>query len=201
MAKKIITLFATVAVVLPIGVHIRNVSENDSLLQILFPMFGLLAFTLLWLHAMSGVFEEWLREQFDFEAFVRWTSLVILISILLHPLLLLILVNFDLKTIFGDGHWAVWLGLAGLILLLTYDVGKALKRYEFFTRNWNKILIVSNIGFILTFFHSFELGSDLQSGFMRGLWIFYGVTAIAAIIYTYGFKRRGLGLDLRQKQR
>lgn len=191
MPKILVIIGATLAVALPIIVHIRNVSWQDSSLLIgIFPIFGLLAFTLLWLHSISGVFEEWLREKFDFDAFVHWSAWVILVSIILHPLLLLILVDFQFLAIFEGHVLEIGLGLAGLILLLTYDVGKSLKKYEFFSRNWTKILVVSNLGFILTFFHSLMIGSDLQTGFMRYLWIFYGVTAMASIVYTYGFKLR-----------
>lgn len=183
----------TLAVILPIFVHIRNVSWGDSsLLGNLFPIFGLLAFTLLWLHAMCGVFWEWLCTRFSLktmEAFVRWTALVIFFSIILHPLSLLVLIKFDIPGLFSHSPLPMYLGLFGLILLLTYDIGKLFKKYEFFTRNWTKILIISNIGFILIFFHSLQVGSDLQTGFMRGLWIFYGITAIIAIVYTYAFKK------------
>jgi hypothetical protein len=188
MTKKLIVLGATLAVAVPILVHIRNVDwGNSSLIAGLFPIFGLLAFTLLWLHAISGVFEEWLRERFDFDTFVHYTALTILVSIILHPLLVLILLDFNILGIWAGGT-GIRLGIIGLFLLLTYDVGKMLKHRAFFSRNWNTILIVSNIGFILTFFHSLMLGSDLQSGWMRSLWIFYGVTAILALIYTYGVK-------------
>jgi hypothetical protein len=193
MTKKLIVLGAVLAVALPILVHIRNVAwENFSLIPFIFPIFGLLAFTLLWLHSISGVFEERLREMFDFDAFVRWTALAILVSILLHPLLLLIMAQFNVLAIFAPGPYQLplLLGLFGLILLLTYDVGKFLKYRgnHFFSRHWTAILIISNIGFILTFFHSLMMGSDLQSGFLRYLWIFYGITAILAIIYTYAIK-------------
>jgi hypothetical protein len=189
MHKKLIALGAVAAVLAPIGVHIRNVAWADSsLLAAIFPVFGLLAFTLLWLHSISGVFEERLRKMFDFDAFVRWTALAILASIILHPLLLLFLIQFKVGLLF-QGHSApIWLGVIGLVLLLTYDIGKMLKGHAFFARNWNAILIISNTGFILTFFHSLLLGSDLQAGLLRWLWIFYGVTAILAIIYTYAIR-------------
>ena len=188
MSKTLIILGATAAVLVPILAHIRNVSWGESsLMANLFPMFGLLAASLLWLHAISGVFEEWLRERFDFDAFVHWTALAILVSIILHPLLLLIIIKFDFSIVFSSTPMI--LGVIAFLLLITYDVGKLLRRkYDIFARNWRKILVISNIGFLLTFIHALELGSDLQSGFMRWLWIFYGITATLAIIYTYGIK-------------
>lgn len=189
MNKKFVILCAILAVGIPVFYYINNVSWANSSLASHFPLFGLIAFTLLWLHAISGVFEEWLRAQFDFDSFVHWTSWVIFISIILHPLLLLILVGFDIKAILvaTSNPW-ILAGISGLLLLLTYDIGRALMKYNFFEKHWNKILIISNIGFIFIFFHSLNIGQTLQGGFMRGLWIFYGVTAIAAITYTYGVK-------------
>lgn len=189
MDKKLIVFGAMLAVLAPIAVHLNNVSWSESsLLASIFPIFGLLAFTLLWLHSMSGVFEEWLRERFNFDMFVDYTATIILVSMLLHPLLLLVIIRFDILGLL-QGGLAIWLGVIGLILLLTYDIGKAMKKRGFFSKNWNAILIVSTIGFLLTFFHSLMLGSDLQTGLMRKLWLFYGITAILATIYTYGIKR------------
>lgn len=190
MSKHLIIIFATLAVIVPIFAHIRNVSwGNSSLLVNIFPTFGLLAFTLLWLHAMSGVFEEWLRERFEFDKFVHWTAIIILLSMILHVLMLLIIIRFNILSLFEHNPTAILLGIVGFVLLLTYDIGKILKSREFFVRHWNKILVVSTTGFILIFFHALMIGSDLQNGFMRILWIFYGVTAILATIYTYLIKK------------
>jgi len=116
--------------------------------------------------------------------------MLIFVSILLHPILLLANSGFDFGDIFNYGDSDdIWLGIIGLILLITYDIGKSLKRYNFFTRNWNNILLISTIGFLLIFPYSLGLGSDLQSGVPRVIWIFYGITALLATIYTYGIKR------------
>ncbi|KKU22496.1 MAG: hypothetical protein UX31_C0001G0014 [Candidatus Nomurabacteria bacterium GW2011_GWA1_46_11] len=191
--KTWLAVFALVAVGLPVWTRVGSLGwqSRPDIIPNLFPVFGLLAFSLLWLHALSGVFEPWLRRQINFDKFVDSTSLVILISIILHPLLAWANVNFSFKDLFAYGEArAIWLGIFGLLLLLTYDVGKFLKKYKFFSRNWTNILTISTVGFLLTFFHSLSLGSDLQSGFLRKVWIFYGVTAIFATIYTYGYKRR-----------
>jgi len=192
ITRYCIILFAYLAVLYPLWVRVKTLhwAFDGSLLQNLFPLFGLAAFSLLWLHSISGVFEEWLRKQFNFDQFVHVTSILILTSIILHPLLLLVILGFNLSNLFlyyGTGY--ILLAIVGWLLLITYDIGRALKKYDFFARNWNNILIISNIGFLLTFFHSLALGSDLQSGLIRIVWIFYGVTAILAVIYTYGVKR------------
>jgi len=188
--KSFLTLFSLFAVGYPLWVRFSNTTwtPGTDLLPNLFPFFGLLAFSMLWLHAISGVFEPWLREQINFDRFVHVTSIIILISIILHPLLLLIMMGSNFFQIFSGGIY-VWLGLIGFLLLITYDIGKLLNKYDFFVRHWQKILVISTLGFLLTFFHSLNLGHDLEADPLRSLWIFYGVTAIIATVYTYGVKR------------
>ncbi len=187
-----ITIFACLAVLYPLSVNIGNMSWalDLSLIFNLFPLFGLLAFTLLWLHAVSGAFEPWLRKYINFDRFVQNTSILIFISIILHPLLLLIPVGFNFNQVFTYGEKYIWLAIIGWLLLITYDIAKFLKsKYDFFVKNWTNILIISNIGFLMTFFHSLGVGDDLQSGLLRTVWIFYGLTAIVAIAYTYGIRK------------
>jgi|SRR3989344_433311 len=189
--RSFLILFSLLAVCYPLWVRFSSINWalDSTLLPNLFPVFGLVTFTLLWLHAISGVFEPWLRRQIDFDRFVHITSIIILIGIILHPLLLLIQVGFNFGIIFLTyGAKYIWFAIVGWLLLITYDLGKYLNQYNFFVRHWNKILIISTLGFLLTFFHSLNLGSDLQSGPLRIVWIFYGVTAIMATIYTYGIR-------------
>src|SRR3989344_712857 len=193
VVKYLIVIFAYLAVLYPVSVRLKSINwtTDAALLLNLFPVFGLVAFAILWLHALSGVFEPWLRNNFDFDRFVHNTSMLVLVCIILHPLLLFVYVDFNLeKILLYYGHLLyIRLGVVGWLLLITYDIGKALKKYNFFARNWNKILLISTIGFLLTFFHSVRLGSDLQSGPLSTVWLFYGVTAIFATLYTYGIKR------------
>lgn len=190
--KYSLLIFACLAVGYPLWVFFsaRNWIFDSHFITNLFPLFGLTAFSLLWLHAISGVFEPWLRKYIDFDRFVQVTSILIFFCIVLHPLLLLIDADFNFGPIFLYGKLYIWLAIIGWLLLITYDMGKLLKkRYDFFVRNWNNILAISTIGFLLTFFHSLGIGGNLQSGPLRTLWIFYGVTAIIAIIWTYGIDR------------
>jgi len=193
ITKYFIIFFAWLTVLYPLLVRIKTLqwSLNIEVLSLsIFPLFGLTAFSLLWLHSISGVFENWLRKYINFDRFVQITSTIILICIIAHPLILLIGLDFNFSNVFlYYGAKYIWLAIIAWLLLITYDIGKALKKYNFFVRNWNNILIISNIGFLLTFFHSLALGSDLQSGAFRTIWIFYGTTAIISIVYTYGIKR------------
>lgn len=193
LIRYLLILFAYAAILYPLSVRISRLSWDLSSTRILFnlfPFFGLLAFSILWLHVMSGVFEPFLRKYIDLDRFVRITAMIVLVALIAHPLLLFFAVDFNLDAVFSYGKNYIFLGLIGWMLLITYDIGKLLqKKYNFFVRHWNKILLTSTIGFLLIFFHSISLGSDLQSGALRVVWIFYGVTAILGTIYIYGVKR------------
>jgi hypothetical protein len=188
--KMLIVAGSVLAVSYPALVRITSLEWSvDTFLGNLFPLLGLLAFTMLWLHIVGAGLEGWLRKHVDFEAFVERTSYLIFILMLLHPILALVTYDFDIYVLGGEyGVWFVRLGVVGLALLLVYDVGRALRNKAFFIRHWQKVLIVSTIGFFVIFYHSLSIGSDLQSGFLRILWIFYGVSAALSFIYAYFIK-------------
>ena len=192
--RFLLFVFAVAAVAYPLYVRLSTLQWSANAQVILnnsFPLFGLTAFSLLWLHAMSGVFEPWLRQVINFDWFVRVTASLILLCILCHPVLLLMLFSLNVKAILVTyGTFYIVLGFVGWCLLMLYDLAKPSSRKGgFWAKHWHKVLLVSNIGFLITFFHSLNLGSDLQSGPLRTIWIFYGITAFAAIIYTYGLRR------------
>lgn len=190
--KYIIITLSYLSVLGPVWMGAKDLSWglNSTLTANLFPLFGLAGFAMLWLHMVGAGLEPWLRKYIDFKKFVNNTSTIILILIVLHPLLLLVSFGFNVSAVFQNYSFLyLLLGIIGWLLLLTYDIGRALKRRDFFVRHWNKILLISTIGFIFTFFHSLGLGTDLQEGPLRVVWIFYGVTAILSTIYTYGIKR------------
>lgn len=189
--KLSIAIIACLAILYPLWERFRTIgwSMDGSLIYNLFPTFGMIAFILLWLHSMVALFEGWLGKYFDLKYFINITSSIILISIIAHPLLLLISIDFKFKSLLSS-EYAIYIkfGVIAWLLLITYDIGKALKRFDFFVRHWKKILLISMIGFGFAFFHSLFLGSDLQSGPLRILWIFYGATGILSTIYVYGIR-------------
>lgn len=189
--KCLIIVLACLSVLYPLAVRIGSThwALNATLLPKLFPLFGLLAFTILWLHVVGKALESWLRKYVDFDYFVHNTSTLVLICVISHPLLLLINFSFSFSQIFSHYDLIyIWLAIIGWFLLITYDIGRALKRSHFFIRHWNQVLFISTVGFLLIFFHSLGLGSDLQSGPLRTIWLGYGVSGILATIYIYGVK-------------
>lgn len=189
--RNLIILFASLAVLLPLWLRFHNLSWSaGSLLANLFPFFGLAAFSILWLHIAGAGIESWLNRYIDFQNFVEKTSIYILIFIILHPLLLFVDFGFSLAKLSSSYDLLyIRLGVLGLLLLLVYDLGRIFRNKQVFIKHWNKVLLISSIGFWLIFFHSLNLGSDLQSGPLRAIWIFYGSTATLSTIYVCGIKR------------
>ncbi len=193
--KKLITKYSIYAfiwltILYPLFIAGQNSGwqAQEGWATFLFPFFGLLMVSLLWLHAMSGSFEEWLRQYINFDLFVEITAKIILACLVLHPLLALASFSFNLGDLYDYyGKLFIWAGIISWILLISYDIFKPFKQ-GIFKNHWNKILIISNIGFIISFYHAINLGSDLQSGSLKYLWAFFGTTAILSIIYTYAIK-------------
>lgn len=185
-----IIIFSTLVVVYPLWNITSQLSWSwsETIIANLFPLFGISAFTILWLHIVGPALRPWLDKYVDFQRFLDVTEPYVLVSMLMHPLLLLVIMNFDVKAILAGGPY-IFFGIIGLTLLLTFDIGKAFKKRNFVERHWNKILLLSTIGFLLIFFHSIMLGSHLQEGPLRILWLFFGTTAISAAIWNYMVKR------------
>lgn len=168
-----------------------RLSFSSAVILDIFPVLGLLAFAIMWLHIVGGALRPWLEQYIDFDKFVTNSSALVLILLILHPLLLLIGL--------GPSRWGkffsltpalfIWLAVVGWVILVGYDVAKRFKHRGFFVRHWEAVKLISTIGFFFILFHSLGLGRDLQAGPLRAVWIFYGVSAATAAIYTYGLRR------------
>lgn len=184
-----LAILSTLVVGYPLLVWYTNTSLalDQTLLLSLFPAFGLLAFTMMYLHIIGRPFKHILNRHIPFDLFERVSSYVVLVGILLHPILrtVYLLIN-DLSL------WPTFplvLGMIGFLMLITYDLGKAFIRNQWVREHWWVVDIVSTLGFYVIWVHSLLLGSDLQVGFLRDLWIFYGVSALIASAYTFLYQR------------
>ena len=191
--KYLIYGFAYLAVLYPVWMWYESTTLvwNRGVVFELFPVFGLIAFSTMWLHVVGGAIRPSLEKHIDFQKFVTYSSVVVFVSIILHPALLLFgLGPNNLATLFTYGNPIyLWLGIVAWFVLVGYDVSKKFKTREFFANHWETVRLVATLGFFLTLFHSLGLGRNLQDGPLRWVWIFYGVTALVAAAYTYGIKR------------
>lgn len=161
----------------------------------LFPLFGLLAFSLMWTHYIVGALRRKMAVDKsvvkDYFAITGW---VVLLLICLHPGLLWFqlwrdgfgfppssyLNNYVAPTL----KWAAMLGTASLLMFLAFEF----KRW-FSKKKWWVVIEYANVAAMFAILvHGLKLGTNLQTGPLRGVWIFYGVTLVISLVYIYGGK-------------
>ncbi len=158
----------------------------------LFPLLGLLAFSLMWTHYIVGAGRRVLCfDKKQLKTYFSLTGWAVLILILLHPLLLWMqlyrdgfglppssyLNNYVAPTL----HWAAILGTFGLVAFLAFET-----KHWFNKKGWWPVVeYVNVIAMFAIIIHGLALGSNLQYGWLRTVWFFYAITLLASVIYIY----------------
>lgn len=163
----------------------------------LFPLLGLLAFTLMWSHYVSGA----LRLYFDIpelaiKRYFNVTSWAVLLLILLHPGLLWYKLWDDGFGLPPGSYLSVFTGQASRIALLMGTVSLIvfllfeLRRRYHQARWWRFVEYANIVAMFAIFYHALTLGGEVSLGWFRALWFCYGVWLAIAIGYTYYHKRK-----------
>lgn len=157
----------------------------------IFPLFGLLAFSLMWAHYVVAA----ARTHFKIDSSVtkqyfEVTSLAVLAFILLHPGLLAwqlwrdgagLPPSSELNYLGPDLKMFILLGMIAWVIFLAYEF-----RRQFKTRPWWKYVQYANDGaMVLILIHSLKIGSNLQQGWLKGVWYFYAVGLAGSLAYIY----------------
>lgn len=158
----------------------------------IFPVLGLLAFSLMWAHYMMGLAKRLFFAE-ELESYYRWTGYAVLVLILAHPS---ILAYQRLRDGFGlppgsetsyvapSMAWIVALGMLSLLVFLAYEF-----RRWFDKRKWYKYVVyLGDVAMVAIFYHALELGTQTHIGWFRDVWWFYGVTLVGVILYSYAGK-------------
>ena len=156
-------------------------------LYLLFPLLGMLAFSIMWTQVVVGTFKEKFG---NVNKFFSRTGVAVFLLFFFHPVLAIVaqfksVGLLPLQSLFDlvgpvQKKFLI-LGMIAFTIFILYEVVlrvAALKRI----RKLNKFFeIASEFGVILVFIHSINLGSHLQEGFLKYVWWFYGITAILMI--------------------
>lgn len=156
-----------------------------------FPVLGLLAFSLMWGHYISSA----LRQYFGVETralsrYFEITSVVVLGAIILHPGLLLWQLWRDglglppgsTKAYVGAAaYWAIWFAIIAWTAFILYEF----RRWWGQKKYWPLVQYASDVAIVLIFVHALRLGGALRLDWYRGVWYFYGVTFVVALLYGY----------------
>lgn len=163
----------------------------------LFPLFGLLAFSLMWTHYIGGALQRYFAlPDGTLTTHFRLTSYAVLFCILVHPFLLefqLYLDGFGLppQSLFAVypsilERVAILAGVVALVCFLAFELHRLYKN-----KSWWKYVEWANIAaMVLILWHGFTLGSELRSPWFQVVWLTYGVTFALAVTYTGYHKRR-----------
>jgi hypothetical protein len=157
----------------------------------LFPLLGLLAFSIMWSHYMATA----LRSLLDLDAHVlaryfQLTGYAVLVLICLHPGILI-------YQRFRDGYglpphsyesyvapglgWVTLIGTASLLVFLAFEFRRVYGKRSW----WRYVADASDAAMLAIMYHGLRLGTQIQSGWFRGVWLFYFVTLVAALAYKY----------------
>ncbi len=164
----------------------------------LFPLFGLVAFGLMWGHyivaalrGLSGLPSAVSARYFEL------TSIVVLVLILMHPGLLIVQLWSDGFGLPPDSYlenyvapslaWAAMLGTLSLIVFLLFEL-----RHWFSDKSWWKFIgYASDVAMFAIIIHGFQLGTHLQSGWFQTIWIFYTISLLTSIAVIYWLRLNG----------
>jgi len=161
----------------------------------IFPLFGLLAFSLLWCLYTTDAAANYLEvENESLRPYYRITGYILLVVLLAHPLLLTV-------SLWRDGFglppgsygayireslvWVVYLGTVSLFAFLAYELRRWFKKRDW----WKWIVYANDIAMLAVFYHGLRIGGELQSGWFRYVWFFYGAMFVIYIIYLRFYRR------------
>lgn len=162
----------------------------------LFPLFGLMAFGLMWTHYIGGSLKRYTGFANDshlLASYRRVTGTIVLALILLHPALLYM-------GLFQDGYglpplsaynayaalaaqFALVLGSIGLVTFLLFELEPWLKN----KRWWRLVKYANMVAMLLIFLHALLIGYDLVTGWFRFFWIILGWILVMSFIYNYRY--------------
>jgi hypothetical protein len=157
----------------------------------IFPLLGLLAFSIMWTHYLAGAVREKAGLQKEaLSSYFRRTSLVVLALICLHPGLLVFQLFRDgaglppgsYNSYVGPGMaWLVMLGTVSLLVFLAFEFHRIFGPRSW----WQYVADASDLAMIAIFYHGLRLGSQLQQGWFRYVWWFYGLVLVVVLVRKY----------------
>ena len=165
---------------------------------VIFPVLGLLAFSIMWTHYVIGTVRELIGVKEEvLKPYFRYTGYAVLILICLHPGLLIFQLFVDgaglppgsYKSYVAPGlGWITLLGTASLLVFLAFEL------HRFFSEKswWRYVVDASDFAMLAIVYHGLRLGTNLNSeAWYRIIWWIYALTLIAILIRKYTLRFQG----------
>lgn len=157
----------------------------------LFPLFGLLAFSIMWSHYVAGFVRTNLGvKPVALSRYFSSTSLLVLALLILHPAVLIVQRYRDgfgfppgsYKSYVAPGlGWVTLLGSVSWVAFMLFELGRWFRDKSWFVY----IARAGDIAMLAIVYHGLRIGDHLQMGWYRGLWIGYGVVLILILASNY----------------
>lgn len=157
----------------------------------LFPLFGLIAFSVMWSHYIASVVRQIAGvEKPALRIYFETTAILVLITIFLHPGLLLWQLWRDGAGLPPGSYysfvrpgmgWIVTLGVVSLSVFLAYEFRRLYDKKSW----WKYVGYATDSAMLLIFYHGLRLGGQLQSGWFPYIWYFYGFTLLLSLLYIH----------------
>jgi predicted ferric reductase len=164
-----------------------------------FPLFGLIAFSLMWCMYAINALTKYLEIDSDpLTIYYRVAGYGVLAAILAHPLTFVVSLwrdGFGLP----PGSYAAYLGpnLAWVALIGTtcLFIFLAFELHRWFAQKkwWKWVIYANDLAMLAIFYHGYRIGGELQSGWFRYVWFFYGVMLVVCLIYLRVILRLRIG--------
>lgn len=176
----------------------RHVDMTSLTIYDIFPLFGLIAFTLMWAQIVGGAVLKFYGIKAKSPKHVSaLISGLILSLIVLHPLTLWTALFIDgaglpptsyLSTygVSDVATVALLFGSVSLAIFLSYELRRWFSRAPW----WRYILWLQSLALSLIFFHALILGREAGRSWFTFIWILYGITLAATLLYNHKNNRR-----------
>lgn len=194
MTRWVVMVLYCISLVLPISIFFI---ERNGLVFLegldpsraahkLFPLFGLIAYTLIWAQIIIGPHvASWAKLFPKIVRIHRLQGITAFAVATLHPLLILLangLTSFLAKDyVSAERVPYVVLGQIQFLLLVITVLVALLRNRPWLTRHWKKIHMANYAIFVFGFIHSWQLGTDIRPTSLRYLWIFFAVSGCISI--------------------
>lgn len=185
----------SMAVVLPSVAWLSCADLTDLTLYDVFPPLGLVAFGLMWTHFVMGALRRYSGATLsDKRLFMPVSMGLVLALIVLHPGLFWLALYMDGYGLPPQSYMEVYstqlsflaMGTVALMIFLAYE----LKRFFGQKTWWKYVEYLQIVGMIAIFIHAIGLGNELTIDWFMAVWVTYGLTLAAAIIYSELYKRK-----------
>jgi hypothetical protein len=160
----------------------------------LFPLLGLLAFSLLWTHYVVGTLRDLTgAPEANLARYYQITGYAVLALICLHPGLLI-------YQRFRDGYglpphsyetyarpglgWVTLLGTVSLLVFLAYET----RRWFGDKPWWHFVQEAGDLAMLAIVYHAYKLCIQFDDRWVGGVWAFYAVVLVAVLARSYYLK-------------